>query len=240
MMPLEVALKFLTDVDNISEFNVVFENRKALNEMVLCHVLEEHDITVPAMNDHMTLFVAKSDSSCSDLVSFLRRSMSEEGFLTEPVSSNGLTYRFGSPQLRRRFLTGDAKIITVDRFFEKFQCHCPRLHEVKWSMLDGRPSAFLTRFLSDTALFRFDKEGNPIEAKVGHQPTVLHLLQLLGKHVGISENELRKGDSSRSRIDKRSCASVLRGECLPPLKRDGRAQERYCWDHDGLYHVGFA
>lgn len=239
-MPLEVSQEFLTDVSQLVVRNVVFENRKDLNQMQLYHVLEEYDLVVPAMNDHMTLFVAKSDSSCSEVVSFLRRSMSDEGFLEEPAYSDGITYRFGSRHMRRRFLSGEAKITTVDKFFGMFPCHCPRLHEVNWAMLEGRPSAFLTRFLSDTSVYKLDEEGNPIGTKVDHQPTVLHLLHLLGKSVSISENELRVAVSKRPNVDKRSCVSFLRGDYLPPLRHDGRAQQRFDWDLAGLYRAGFA
>lgn len=234
-MPADVAVEFLTKVDDLAPHNVVFEDADALlvRDIELYHILGEYDMEIPVKARHLTLFVATSKTCGEELLEFLRSSVCPKGYVKGvPLTTKGLAKKLGSKAVMQRFLSGAAKIISVEKFLQIFRCKCLPFNKVKWCCLHGKPDPVMTVFISDSC--RFDIDRNIV---VGHRSSVTYHMMLLGMCVGVGEKELRPGSRKEPLgYDYRSSMSDLKGDRMPPLKPDGRVQFRLDWDTDGLYH----
>lgn len=234
-MPADVALKFLTNVDALGVYNTVFESRAAMtiNDLDLYHLLGEYNMEIPANEENMTLVVAASERCADELLEFLRRSVSQDGYLMAANSTTPLTSMLHAKEIRWRFICGAAKIISVQGFLQKFRCRCPQLHQVPWCCSYGRPDPLMTIFISDTQRFDVDRE-----VVVGHRSTVTYYFTLLGLRVGVRQLDLRAGSLGQPLgYNYRSSMSDINGERMPALAVDGRCQQRLRWDFEGLYRV---
>lgn len=233
-MPVDTATVFLTSVGDLDIHRVMFQSQASFDEFPLLHLLHEHRITIVRSSDQMSLFVASSETSLSDIVSFLRSSMSETGEMFDTLSNSTLTRPFSDLQVRRRFYAGWAKLTTKDEFLRIFHCSCPPVAKWFYTWEFGpEPNALLTLFMNNV----FDEAGNvpPSRATLS-----FYMRQLDGRRLGVSEEDLPPVDRTRKSYPERGTVIMLRGTRLPPLQRDDSTPLTVSGDRQGLYRWSFA
>lgn len=167
-MPREVALKFVADIDKLADIAVVFEDRKHLDESLVLHTLEEHRLETSASLEFMTLFVAATDESFSDVVDVFQSSMSDDGYIfglrVPPLKTKSWSY-FSDKSVLQRVYDGRCKVVSAPDFFRRFRCSCPSV--TSWSY----PCPILTMFLHHD---RIRHEGQSMD----HFPTLSYYLRV--------------------------------------------------------------
>lgn len=245
-MPNDVAHRFLTDLDHVHRFSVGFETQGSTETWQRCHILRDHKMEVPGLDEGMTLFVADTPESLSKIVSMLQMSMSVKGLIQNLPVVDSLSRRVSNLLLRKRFYSGVAKLVSWDRFLERFCCTCPAFKDIRWfgyRDLSGniRPNAHLTWFLNDVVSM---SNNNTPDSR----PTLMHLLGMLEPTL------FQKPDISLPSVpgwcqctSEYECSGhfrsveklrMLAGSWMPPLQRNSKtlrkfsfdARKLYCWD----------
>lgn len=228
-MTQDQAWMFITNINDLGVFNVVFEAFNNIDMDKMFHVFWEHDMVVPAKENRLTLFVGQSERSCKDVLDFVSRFLSEDGTVLPVRPWNSFSKRFQDPTLRERFLHGTAKMITVDDFFDFFACKC---FEITYICHQGLFNPIMSFFMSNLCEDSGDCENR-------RRVTLLRCIRYGEKNdnfLSISSDALTP-DNSVAKAESESfgeTSTVLAGvgEPVPLFKMDvGRAQHRFSWNY---------
>lgn len=249
-MPYDVAHRFLTDLEHVHTSRVAFETKGSAETWQLFHILNEHEMEIPGMDEGMTMFVADTPVSLSKFVGMLQMSMSESGFIQSVPVVDSLSRRFDNRPLRKRFYSGIAKVVSWDRFLDRFFCGCPSYEEIRWYgygdfLGDNKPNAHIT-------LFMYDVVSTFSDYMPARRPTLLYLMGLLEPkalqelHIEIELppppgscrcNSEYQCDRHYRSIEK---LRMIVGSSLPPLQRDNKSVRKFSFDTRKLYCLDFA
>lgn len=237
-MCLDTATQFLTSVGDLDTHRVMFQSEESLDEFHLLHLLSEHKMTIVKSTDELSLFVASSQESLSEIIRFLRNSVSETGEMMDLLSYSAVTVLFTKKELRRKFYAGWAKLTTNDDFLRIFCCSCPPV--MAWfPRFPGEPTpdALMTLFMNNVIEFETDGDLAPYHATLSY-----YMRKLDGRKLGVTKGELPPlpADCSRKRYKERGTVTMLRGTRLPPLPRDDSVRLNLSTDREGLYRWTFA
>lgn len=216
-MPIDLASRFLTNIDDLVSYRLLFQDQSLVDSFHLLHLLHEHGMVMAPSDNQMSLFVSSSRESFLEIVDFLRSCVSETGEIMETCSTSGLLARF-SPELLEKFFTGSAKLITVDDFLTIFRCSCPPVTTwfSRWEFPGGpEPDALMTLFMNNVLSLA---QGKPLSRCT----LSYYMYKLEGWKGGVTREELPKLPRfDYSKYPQRGTVVMLRGTTPPPFERDG-------------------
>lgn len=219
----------MTSADTDSVYNVAFDDPSAGKDLRILHVLQEFKMEIPEDDRDMTLFVADRET-LKQLLEYICRYSSEDGFVLEGGYWNDFTFRFRDKSLRKRFCSGAAKFMTVSDFAATFACKCTE--QVTTVCKTAIASVQMTLFLNDV---RLSLAGKP---PISRRASMLYLLLTVYPRLsGIRDS--RAGNRRNVPNDQWESRSqrLIRGTPLPPLTRGGRTRPKvgFLWDNEHLY-----
>lgn len=257
-MPLAVARSFLQKLSDVKcdRDNIVFESTDGFDWLHVWHLLREYDLEIAARNEHMTLFVANSEESFSEVVDYLRKHCTDDGHILPAGGDSKVTWRFCDGRLRKKFLSGFAKVILAKDFFDFCRCSCEST--VKWYcsnhytedcvFIASFPSAMLTRFMYDIEWMKTKKlqESRFPEEKAQELPfcpksLLSFFAELDSDGNATPEPPETRTPCSRSTGSRESFERRIREHCnrelrsaeqrvLAPWPFEGRAQHRFTFE----------
>lgn len=225
-MSRDQAWAFVTDIEQLILYNVVFESLDNVDVDRMLHMLWEYDMVVPAEEDRLTLFVALNEKSCWDILDFICQFLSDDGAALPVKPWNPLSLRFQDITLRERFLVGAAKLTFPTNLFNAFACKCSAITPFS---VEGAYDPMITVFMNN--LYEYCDDENE-----RRRVTLWCCISLCEQgNVTLTRHVLKSGSSvfemSQSVGETSTVIAGLRGQ-VPMFKRDvGRAQHKFAWNY---------